>query len=299
MLWSYETFGIHPSGFDPTNNFVRSSFVPSIVLACIRATIALYCFTTIVVCYSWLAHNTSTTNLQDVNISSYTLQTGSAGIGQSFSFFTYITFWCLGFYFLISSIHTFYYALRRPTWLHRWPRFLQLLHSIYYTSVTSFPFLVTIVFWGTMYSGPWSDLHRFEQWINFSVHGLNSVFAITEIILPATTPQPWSHLPILLLLLSLYLGLSYLTKWTQGFYVYEWMNPAHGNVSIILHILGYTAGMIGLFVLSRSAIWLRTYVVERVRGRGYGMNEDMIRLGKPGEVDVESKATSRVDVHRI
>ncbi|KAF2655991.1 hypothetical protein K491DRAFT_597881 [Lophiostoma macrostomum CBS 122681] len=298
MVLSYAAFGIHPSGYDPTNDFVRSSILPPWALACVRATVALYCFTTIIVCYSWLAHNTTTTTLQDVNISSYSLKTGSAGIGQSFSFFTYITFWSLGFYFLLSSIHTFFYALRRPTWLHQWPRILQLLHSLYYTSVTTFPFLVTIVFWGTMYSGPWPE-QRFEQWINISVHGLNSVFAITEIVLPATEPPPWTHLPVMLLLLSLYLGLAYLTRWTQGFYVYEWMNPAHGNASIILHIIGYTAGIILIFVLARGAIWLRSYVLDRVRDRRGGVEADMIRLGKPGEVDVESKQASKIEVNRL
>ncbi|KAL5401998.1 hypothetical protein PMIN06_012009 [Paraphaeosphaeria minitans] len=62
---------------------------------------------------------------------------------------------------------------------------------------------------------------RFEQWINISVHGLNSVLAIIEIVLPATEPQPWNHLSAVLLVLSLYLGLAHLTRGTQGFYAYE------------------------------------------------------------------------------
>jgi hypothetical protein len=141
MCFSCAVLGVHPSGSDSTNDFVRPSFLPPVALAFIRAMISLYCFTTIVVCYSWLAHNTSKTTLQDVNISSYSLETGSAGIGQSFSFFTYITFWSLWFYFLLSSIHTFFYALQRPTWLHRWPKILQLPHSLYYTSIITLTFL--------------------------------------------------------------------------------------------------------------------------------------------------------------
>lgn len=256
MLFSYTLYGIPPSGFDPRYSFVRSNFIHSFVLAIIRTVITLYCFTTIVVCYSYLAHNTSTTNLQDVNISSYTIITGSNGIGQSFSFFTYLTFWSLGFYFLFASIHTFCYAVNRTTWLHRWPRPIQLLHSFYYSTITCFPFLVSIVFWGTMYSGPWPN-HRFDQWINISVHSLNSLFAIIEIVLPATESPPWSHILILLVSLSLYLGLAYLTRWTGGFYVYEWMNPAHGWLSIVLHILCYTVGIILIFFLVSGAIWVR------------------------------------------
>jgi hypothetical protein len=191
--------------------------------------------------------------------------TGDAAIGQSFSFFTYLTFWSLGFYFLVSSIHTFVYAFRQQTWLHNcWPKQLQLLHSMYYSTMTSFPFLVTIVFWGTMNSG-WPS-GRFEQWINLSVHGLNSVFAMTEIVLPATEPLPWNHLSVVLSVLSMYLGLTYLTRYTQGFYAYEWMGPAHGNVSIILHILGYAGGIVALFVLARYAIVARNMLAERRRG---------------------------------
>lgn len=218
--------------------------------------------------------------MKDVNIDTYTIQQSDAAIGQSFSFFTYLTFWSLGFYFLISSIHTFIYAFRQHTWLHsNWPRPLQLAHSLYYSSITSFPFLVTIVFWGTMNSG-WPP-GRFEQWINISVHGLNSVFAIVEIVLPATQPPPWTHLSVVLLVLSSYLGLAYLTRETQGFYVYEWMNPAHGNWSVILHIAGYAGGMIALFVLARYAIVARNFTAEKMeltRTCGGEMGEKNVKL---------------------
>ncbi|KAF2791296.1 hypothetical protein K505DRAFT_194531, partial [Melanomma pulvis-pyrius CBS 109.77] len=258
-LLSYSLFGLLPTGFDPDETFVRSNIVSSTVLGCIRASIALYCFTTLVVCYSWLAHNTSTTNLRDFSIPTYTLQTGAAGIGQSFSFFTYLTFWSLGFYFLFASIHTFVHVTKARTWwlhIQQWPKPLQLLHTFYYTGVICFPFLVSIVFWGTMYSGPWPS-GRFEQWINISVHGLNSLFALVEIVFPSTEPPLWPHLSILLLVLSLYLGLAYLTRYTGGFYVYEWMNPAHGRANIVLHILGYTIGIVAIFLLVSCLVWLR------------------------------------------
>jgi hypothetical protein len=274
-LFSYEAWGIEPtSGFDPNMTFVRSHFVSPLVLGSIRAIMSLYSFTTIITCYTWLAHKTATIKLKDVNIGSYTIQQSEDAIGQSFSFFTYLTFWCLGFYFLISSVHTFMYALRQRTWLHKWPKALQLAHSFYYSSVTSFPFLVTIVFWGTMNSG-W-PAGRFEQWIQISVHGLNSVFAVTEIVMSATAPPPVTHLSVVLLILSAYLGLAYLTRYTQGFYVYEWMNPAHGNVSIILHILGYAAGIIAIFFIVRYAIVARNMLAAKLEvGRD---NEKMVKL---------------------
>ncbi|ORX98423.1 hypothetical protein BCR34DRAFT_577242 [Clohesyomyces aquaticus] len=293
-LFSYEAYGLPPSGFDPHKTFVRSSLISPLVLAIIRAVLALYCFTTIIVCYSWLSHNYSTTNLQDVNISSYTLITGSRGIGQSFSFFTYLTFWSLGFYFLFASIHTFFYWRRNTAWLYSWPRPLQLLHSFYYTTMTCFPFLVSIVFWGTMYSGPWSALGKFEKWINLSVHGLNSLFAITEIVFPSTKLAPWSHLSVLLVVLSLYLGLSYLTRWTGGFYVYEWMNPAHGWVSIVVHILCYTGGIIAIFFLVQGAIWVRVYLTGEKRKEEAGGN--LVKLADGSQFTLASAFVSKEEV---
>ncbi|KAH7412117.1 hypothetical protein DE146DRAFT_603124 [Phaeosphaeria sp. MPI-PUGE-AT-0046c] len=277
-VFSYEAWGIDPTaGFDPSKSFVRSHFVSPLVLAVVRAVLCIYSFTTMITCYAWLAHRTATIKLKDVNIGSYTIQQSDAAIGQSFSFFTYLTFWSLGSYFLISSIHTFVYFFHQRTWLHTWPRLLQLAHSMYYTSVTSFPFLVTIVFWGTMNSG-W-PAGRFEQWINISVHGLNSLFATVEIVLPATIPPPITHLGVVLGVLSVYLGLAYITRLTQDFYVYEWMNPAHGNASIILHVLGYAGGMIAIFFLVRYAIVARNMLAEKMETRrSQGLREKAIRL---------------------
>jgi len=292
MLFSYAAYGLPPTGFDSYKTFVRSNIVSPLMLAFVRAIIALYCFTTLIVCYSWLAHNYSATNLQDVNVPTYTLITGSAGIGRSFSFFTYLTYWSLGFYFLFASIHTFCYALKRTTWLYSWPKPLQLLHSFYYTTMTCFPFLVSIVFWATMYSGPWPK-QRFVQWINLSVHALNSIFAVTEIVLPATDPAPWTHLFVLLLILSAYLGLAYLTKATGGFYVYEWMNPAHGSMNIVVHILCYTLGIISIFFLVQGLIWLRQCVAKS--DRKDEMDDKMMKLDDASEFSVSSKYEHNIE----
>lgn len=175
------------------------------------------------------------------------------------------------------------FAFRARTWLHDWPKPLQLMHSLYYSCVTSMPFLVTIVFWGTMNSG-WPP-GRFEQWMNLSVHGLNSVFAIVEILLPATEAPPLSHLSVVLLILSIYLGLAYLTRYTQGFYVYEWLNPAHGTVSIILHVLGYAAGIIAIFLLVSGAIRLRNMLVRKMNKEdGASIREKGMRLSDTSEI---------------
>ena len=70
-------------------------------------------------------------------------------VRQSFSYFTDITYWGLAFYFLFAAIHTFSYARTGSALLNSWPKALQVLHSIFYTTIVTFPFLVT--------SKPWTS----------------------------------------------------------------------------------------------------------------------------------------------
>lgn len=107
---------------------------------------------------------------------------------------------------------------------------------------------------------------RFEQWANISFHGLNSILAATEVVLPQTKPLPFIHLIILLGILSLYLGLAYLTRYTQGWYVYEWLDPAHGSTSIVLHVLGYAGAMVIVF----STV----HYVIKAREKWFGQKND-------------------------
>ncbi len=274
--FSYDFWGVSSKGFDSSHSFVRSHFVSPVVLASFRALFCIYSFATIITCYAWLTHGTATISLKDVNIASYTVHQDDRTIGQSFSILSYLAFWSSGFYFLVASVHTFMYAFRQRTWLQRWPRPLQLAHTLFYSTITSFPLLITVVSWTTMSAG-W-PAGRFEQWINFSVHGLNSIFAFTEIILPATQPLPWIHLPFIMVVLSMYLGLAYLTRATQGFYIYEWMNPAHGKGSIVLHIAVYAAAMITLFVLVRYMIVLRNKLADKLELTRFRGGERNVRL---------------------
>lgn len=85
------------------------------------------------------------------------------GIGRSFSFFTELTYWGLAFYTLVAGCHTLIYALRGRCWLDSWPRFLQALHTLFYTTVITFPFLVTIVYWALLYDGSWFS-NSLDQW---------------------------------------------------------------------------------------------------------------------------------------
>jgi hypothetical protein len=68
---------------------------------------------------------------------------------------------------LFAAIHTAYYARTGRSLLDRWPKAFSVLHSLLYSSVTTYPFLVTIVFWGILFRPPWFSV-TFTGWQNVS-----------------------------------------------------------------------------------------------------------------------------------
>lgn len=90
-----------------------------------------------------------------------------------------------------------------------------------------------------------------------SRHGLNALFALIELILPATNSPPWLHLVFLIIILALYLALAYLTHATQGFYTYNFLDPATGSGRVAAYCFGILAAVIVVFVLVWLLIWVR------------------------------------------
>lgn len=111
--------------FDPSHRFATSWLLPPGLLFAFRALLSLYAFVTAIFNLGWR----STQHL--------------GGAGQSFSFFTNLTYWGLAFYFAFSALHTGTYWLTGRPLLARWPPALQRLHSIFYSTITNFPFVVT------------------------------------------------------------------------------------------------------------------------------------------------------------
>ena len=251
----YALLGVPPTGFQSTP-FVNSWCLPTYALATIRIFLSVYCFTTIVFSFKWFATHTVIFHLQDIDTKAITFPVGAEGIRQSFSYFTYLSYWGLAFYFFFASLHTFVYARRRFSWLDTWPRCLQAMYSTYYSTIVCFPLLVSTVYWCSMWTRTWwAD--DFDQWSMISMHAMNSAFAAFEIVATQTRPLPWAHLITLLLIMSFYLGVAYITKSTEGIYVYLWLDPKLGLVKIILHIIGYAGVMIVYFILVRLFIILR------------------------------------------
>jgi hypothetical protein len=62
---------------------------------------------------------------------------------HEFSYFTNLTYWGLAFYFAFAAMHTAIYWRSGKPFLAQWPKVLQVAHSIFYSTIVVFPFLVT------------------------------------------------------------------------------------------------------------------------------------------------------------
>ncbi|OOF97378.1 hypothetical protein ASPCADRAFT_3988 [Aspergillus carbonarius ITEM 5010] len=89
----YELLHVDPSR-DNAHVYETSWLLPPLPYAVLRGAISLYIFTSIFFIWGWSGTHGD-----------------RAEIGQSFSYFTWLTYWGLGFYMLIASIHTACYAL--------------------------------------------------------------------------------------------------------------------------------------------------------------------------------------------
>lgn len=57
-----------------------------------------------------------------------------------------------------------------------------------------------------------------------------------------------------MLIVACYLGVAYITKATQGFYVYSFLNPSKGPI-LAAYIVGILAGSIIVFVIVNLIKW--------------------------------------------
>ncbi|MCJ1470713.1 hypothetical protein MMC07_009360 [Pseudocyphellaria aurata] len=234
--------------FDPADRYTSSWLLPPVILAVVRLFLSLWAFTTIVVIFGW---------------------DGSHGLEQharrSFSYFTNLTYWGLAFYFLFAGLHSLSYARSGTSWLRSWPRPLQAAHAILYTTVITFPFLVTVVFWAVLYSGHWFPV-VFNAWSNISQHALNSVLALFEVLIPRTDPPPLLHLLFLIVILALYLALAYITVAAQGFYTYSFLDPGRGKGRVVGYTFGILVAICVIYGLVWGMIWTRRWVTETAWG---------------------------------
>ncbi|KAF3904283.1 hypothetical protein AA313_de0208470 [Arthrobotrys entomopaga] len=232
----------HISPAYPLSRFFTSWFLPSHFFLAYRALLALYASLVIII--------------------SNALMPSSAG--SRFSYFTWLTYWGITCYMLVSLAHTYSYWKTGRAWLEGWPRVLQFLHVLYYSTVVVLPWTVTAVYWGVLFDGFETE---YDAWSNISVHALNSVTAFLEIIITRASPMPWIHIPWFIGILAGYLGIAYITHTTQGFYTYSFLDPNNkGSGITAAYCVGITIGTVVLFCIVKGLVWLRMWVTENKLG---------------------------------
>ncbi|KAF8058529.1 hypothetical protein FPV67DRAFT_507543 [Lyophyllum atratum] len=243
--------------FDPAHKHVTSPFVSPRALASVRLLLATYTLVTLLFTLIWEA-------------------VGDEGAASFFSYFTHLSYIGLCAYFFASGVQTnaFAQSLRITDGtastasypLQRWPRPLQFLHVLLQLTITVFPIIVTIVFW-ILLASPAVFSTTLTSWSNISVHALNTVFAVAEILLTNIPPAPWLTIPLGFVLLAGYLGIAYITHETQGFYAYAFLDPHKGGGILAAYILGIAGGYLVICLIVRFLILLRIRLVAWHRAR--------------------------------
>ncbi|KAH8905903.1 hypothetical protein BR93DRAFT_710158 [Coniochaeta sp. PMI_546] len=239
--------------WDPSHRFETSWLLPPYALFFFRALFCLYAFVVEIFILGWYC--------------SHQALGGCTTSRTQFSYFTVLTYWGIAFYFLVSSIHTLTYATTGRPLLEKFPRPVQALHSLFYTTIVVYPFIVTIVYWARLYSGTWFP-DMFGAWSNISQHAMNSFFALFEIVIPRTDVLPLVHMLWLIVILALYLALAYLTRATKGFYVYSFLDPGvDGKGAVAGYVFGIAAACLIIFWVAWGLIRLRKWITEEKLGK--------------------------------
>ncbi|KAJ6599716.1 hypothetical protein DFH09DRAFT_1021167 [Mycena vulgaris] len=275
--------------FDPHHKFVSSPLLPPAFLAALRLLLALYAVASLCTVLAF-----------DV----------AAGAGPSsfLSYFTELSYIGLAAYYCAAAVQTLAYARYGRYPLRRWPRALQALHVLLQSTITTFPLIVTVVFWALLSGGDTFDT-TFNTWSNISLHALNTPYALLDLLLTNTPPAPWLALPVQLALLVAYLGVAYVTREAQGFYPYPFLDPHTQHAFLAVYIVGIALGACLVFVIVRGVAVLRQrFVVRRglLPGDGEGGSseglsgergreglEDWEEVGVPGDEPTTRRAEAK------
>ncbi|OJD26758.1 hypothetical protein ACJ73_01847 [Blastomyces percursus] len=233
---------------DPLHHFETSWLFRPLVFGIIRLTIFFYCLIVTVILFA--VAGASGHAIEDV---------------RTFSYFTSLSFIGVLVYFLVAGIHTVLYARQgRSVLFNKWPRWLRALHSVLYTTIVCYPFVVMAIYWSLLYKKG-SVQSRVDVWGNISKHVLPAIFALFEIICSTAPPPPLLHFPILILILLLYLGVAYITHAAEGFWVYPFLNPGP-NGSRSGNVVKYLSIVVAALLITFAGVWVVSWIKRRLVG---------------------------------
>ncbi|KAF9938351.1 hypothetical protein BGZ67_000256 [Mortierella alpina] len=223
--------------FEP-DRIVTSNLVKPLTLAILRGITCLY--TLIVIISVWAT-------------------------AKSFSgwamFFTNESYFGLTIYLVCSSIWSIGY-LRQPVqeraqWLKNRSPWWGRLHWLLYSTVITYHIIVPIVYWTMLNVG--GNMSALATWQNVSVHAIDGVFAIFELIFNRHFLQP-IHSVIVAAVMVLYMLLTFVVRSTKGIWVYPFLNWDRGAICAAY----YLGIAIGLFI-----IFFILLIVHKYRNRWF------------------------------
>ncbi|KAJ7093418.1 hypothetical protein B0H15DRAFT_947542 [Mycena belliarum] len=245
MPLSWAQMGVASNKFDPSYAFVTSPFLPTSAFATLRIIFALYLLSALCVDFAF--------NVRDGN-------------GESFlSYFTHLSYIGLTAYYIAAAVQTLAYARWGSYPLRSWGKGMQAAHVLLQSMAITFPFLVTVVFWALLASAN-TFATPSSAWSNISFHALNSAFALVELFLGRSPPAPLIALVVQLLCLAGYLGVAYITRATQGFYTYTFLDPQVQHAFLAAYIVGIAVGAVLVYFITRSVAMLRVRLTRRPEG---------------------------------
>ncbi|PGG98244.1 hypothetical protein GX51_06892 [Blastomyces parvus] len=268
---------------DSLHHFETSWLFRPLVFGILRLTIFFYCLLATIIAFSILIAKGE--GILDL---------------RSFSYFTSLSFVGVTFYFLVAGIHTLLYARRgRSVLFDKWPRWLRALHSLFYTTIVCFPFVVVAIYWAVLYK-KYALRTQFEVWDNTSKHILPAFFALFEIICSTALPPPLLHFPFLIIILLLYLGIAYITHATEGFWVYPFLYPGpngryRGREAKYLFIV--LAALLIVFAVVWVLSWIRRRLVGSKTKFAKGAGEEWNGQGAQGSGDAEVGENTMEEVY--
>ena len=189
-------------------------------------------------------------------------------------------------YFLFAGCHSLLFARESRNPLSTWPRTMQLAHILLQTTALTFPLFCTIIYlYWILPSLPGWYTRSLTQWSTITFYMLNTLFSLVELVLSASTPRPWSHLIVIILLLGLYLAFHSILVAASGgkiwiYTVLKYSLPInHGWISAVRAIGLCVLGGIS-FCIMQLLLWIKCQYLGGLKF--YGIVQDNITTQRGG-----------------
>ncbi|KAL0578094.1 hypothetical protein V5O48_003912 [Marasmius crinis-equi] len=201
--------------------------------------------------------------------------------GDNFAYFTILTYIGICSYYWASFVQTLCFIRRNYEGypLQNWWKTLQVLHLMLQNTIMNLPIIVTVAFWALL-SSPTTLSTPFLAWRNISIHILNSVFCVFEILFTNNPPPRWINLPFMILLIGLYTAYAYLVHATQGFYPYKFLDPSEYHEKVGIYIAGIIVGEIVIFVIVWGLMKLRHKIFPAKKDGGIPVQMKELERGR-------------------